>query len=310
VGFAIVDAARLMASNRERHEELEDRHTALAGRVKRERLAQESLRLAVYDEVLVPFQETFRRLKNVDLAELTAFALSGGTEMPTIELTQVRISALGAVGALAGGLTSGAGAGTAAYAAATAFAAASTGTPIATLTGAAATKATLAFFGGGAVAAGGGGVAVGTAVLGGIVAAPVIIVGAAFVSWRGRSARRTQREIAASLDVAEAEFDVAEQRAEAVLVRSRQIRSLLADLQDAIVQRLPDLTELIDADDDYSAYDPEQRSQVLALVGLVTAAVELMATPLSDDEGAVSPVSGQVVDDARARLGGLSEARS
>lgn len=310
MSFAIVDAARLMASNRERHEELEDRHTALAGRVERERLAQESRRLAVYDEVLVPFQETFRRLKNIDLVELAQFSLSGGTEMPTIELTQVRISAVGAVGALAGGLTSGAGAGTAAYAAAGAFAAASTGTPIATLTGAAATKATLAFFGGGAVAAGGGGVAVGTAVLGGIVAAPVIVVGAAFVSWRGRSARRTQREIAASLDVAEAEFDVAEQRAEAVLVRSRQIRSLLADLQDATAKRLPDLTDLVDTNEDYSTYDPEQRSQVLTLAGLVTAAVELMATPLSDDEGAVSSVSGQVVDDARTRLGDLSEARS
>ena len=56
------------------------------------------------------------------------------------------------------------------------FAAASTGTAIATLSGAAATNATLAFFGGGSLAAGGLGMAGGTAVLGGLVAGPALCV--------------------------------------------------------------------------------------------------------------------------------------
>lgn len=55
---------------------------------------------------------------------------------------------------------------------------ASTGSAIGTLGGVAATNATLAWFGGGAIAAGGGGMAVGTAVLGGIVAAPILFVAA------------------------------------------------------------------------------------------------------------------------------------
>lgn len=54
------------------------------------------------------------------------------------------------------------------------FASASTGTAIATLSGAAATNATLAWFGGGSLAAGGMGMAGGTMVLGGIVAGPVL----------------------------------------------------------------------------------------------------------------------------------------
>ena len=310
MGFAIVDAVRLMTSNRERHEELEDRHVALQARSERERVAQESQRRELYDEVLVPFQESFRRLKNVNLAELAEFALDGGPQRPAIELAQVRVSARSAVGALAGGLTSGAGAGAAAYAAAGAFAAASTGTPIAALSGAAATKATLAFFGGGAIAAGGGGVAVGTVVLGGLVAAPVLVVSVAFVSWRGRSARRTQREIAASLDVAVSEFEVAEQRASGVLARSRQFRVLLADLREATAPRISGMAALVDGNDDYATYTPEQRSQVITAVGLVTAAVALMATPLTDDAGAVSVLSGQVVDDARIQLDGLPEVRS
>jgi hypothetical protein len=56
------------------------------------------------------------------------------------------------------------------------FAAASTGTAISTLSGAAATNATLAWLGGGSIAAGGGGVAAGTAVMGGIIAIPALAV--------------------------------------------------------------------------------------------------------------------------------------
>lgn len=51
-----------------------------------------------------------------------------------------------------------------------AFGAASTGTAISSLSGAAATNATLAWLGGGSLAAGGGGMAAGTAVLGTITA--------------------------------------------------------------------------------------------------------------------------------------------
>jgi membrane protein implicated in regulation of membrane protease activity len=52
---------------------------------------------------------------------------------------------------------------------------ASTGTAISTLTGIAASNATLAWLGGGAIAVGGGGVAVGTCLLGGVVAGPVVL---------------------------------------------------------------------------------------------------------------------------------------
>ena len=56
------------------------------------------------------------------------------------------------------------------------FGTASTGTAISSLSGAAATNATLAWFGGGSIAAGGGGVAMGTVVLsGGTLAVGVVV---------------------------------------------------------------------------------------------------------------------------------------
>ena len=57
-----------------------------------------------------------------------------------------------------------------------ALGAASTGTAISTLSGAAATNATLAWFGGGAISAGGLGIAGGTMVIGGLVLVPTLII--------------------------------------------------------------------------------------------------------------------------------------
>ncbi|NGM85606.1 hypothetical protein G5B47_24715 [Paenibacillus sp. 7124] len=78
------------------------------------------------------------------------------------------------------GISAGVGSALGAWALVSTLGTASTGTAIAGLSGAAATNATLAWFGGGALAAGGGGIAAGTAVLGGIVAVPALILMGAF----------------------------------------------------------------------------------------------------------------------------------
>lgn len=74
-------------------------------------------------------------------------------------------------GIISGGLTS-----LGAYGSVGALASASTGTAISSLGGVAATNATLAWLGGGSLAAGGGGMALGTAVLGGVAAGPLIAI--------------------------------------------------------------------------------------------------------------------------------------
>ncbi|MDQ6962165.1 MAG: hypothetical protein Q9M28_06490 [Mariprofundaceae bacterium] len=77
---------------------------------------------------------------------------------------------------IAKGLQSGALTAFGAYGSVGMLASASTGTAISTLGGAAATNATLAWLGGGSLAAGGGGMALGTAVLSGVAAGPLIAV--------------------------------------------------------------------------------------------------------------------------------------
>lgn len=98
------------------------------------------------------------------------------------DLEAARQSAAGAGAGFAAGAAVASMAPTAAIWVATTFGAASTGTAISTLSGAAATNATLAWLGGGALAAGGGGSAAGTALL--AMAGPIgwTIVGATLLT--------------------------------------------------------------------------------------------------------------------------------
>lgn len=99
------------------------------------------------------------------------------------KIEQLSISAVNYMGKVAGAGVVGAASAYAVYGGVMALAAASTGTPIAALSGVAAYNATLAAIGGGSLATGGLGMAGGTMILGGVVAAPIIAVaGWAFAS--------------------------------------------------------------------------------------------------------------------------------
>ena len=136
-----------------------------------------------------------------------------GEEIPTYspqELEQVSIGA----GVLIGGL-SGAAAGTAGgfaaagatTAAVMALGTASTGTAIASLSGVAATNATLAALGGGALAAGGGGMALGSAVLGGATLGVGLLVGGIIFGITGGVLSGKAEEAKKQMLEAEADID-------------------------------------------------------------------------------------------------------
>ena len=125
------------------------------------------------------FLRTFERIKNVDFRDS-----EGLEELKNLRIDQKDFEELKELGNFAAGVAGGAAAGVVggaltaigAYGAATSFASASTGTAIATLSGAAAKNATLAFFGGGSLASGGLGMAGGMVVLGGLVAGPALMM--------------------------------------------------------------------------------------------------------------------------------------
>lgn len=138
------------------------------------------LKLLSWSEDIGAFVKLFSEFKNVKLeskVEVDKLLQSKINEVGSLK--KMEIAALKASDVMKIGTSSlgaGALAGIASYGGAMMFASASTGTAIASLSGVAATNATMAWFGGGSLAAGGLGMAGGAAVLGGIVVAPVLAI--------------------------------------------------------------------------------------------------------------------------------------
>jgi hypothetical protein len=110
---------------------------------------------------------------------------------------------LGSLGGAAAGTAGGFAAAGATTSAVMALGVASTGTPIASLSGAAATNAVLAALGGGSLAAGGGGVAMGTVVLGAVAGGAALMAGGIIFSLVGGKLKNQAEDACEQVNEAE-----------------------------------------------------------------------------------------------------------
>ena len=162
-------------------------------------------RIMVWSEDMAQFVEVFQKFADIEWkGEVANDKALQVTDKMLSEIQRASFTASEVVKAGFGSLASGTLAGVAAYGGVGAFAAASTGTAISTLSGAAATNATLAWLGGGSLAAGGLGVAGGTLVLGGVVAAPVLAVAGLFAASKSKeNLARAEKNYAEARNAAE-----------------------------------------------------------------------------------------------------------
>ncbi len=157
------------------------------------------------------FIEVFEKIHNKPAFETI---YKEGIQLPKYNKEELRNVSVGA-GVLLGGL-GGAAAGTAGgfvaagatSAAVMALGTASTGTAIASLSGVAATNATLAALGGGALAAGGGGMALGSAILGGATLGVGLLVGGIIFNVTGKKLSEKADEAWYQMKRAEEEIDL------------------------------------------------------------------------------------------------------
>lgn len=143
------------------------------------------------------------------------------------QISQMVTTSLSVDSGLASGLASGVLVGMGAYGSVGMLATASTGTAISTLSGAAATNATLAWLGGGSLAAGGFGMAGGTLVLGGIVTAPALAVAGFMMASKAEEAMTEAKRYSNNVDLKVAELDKVIAQLEAITKSAKELQYVL-----------------------------------------------------------------------------------
>ena len=260
-------------------------------------------KLSVLNGTLPAFLDVFTQIKNVDFKETEGLDELHRLHIDEQEFVELRGMAnfagsiaggavAGTAGGAAAGTASGALAAFGAYGAAQALAFASTGTAISALSGAAATNATLAFFGGGSLAAGGLGMAGGTVVLGGLVAGPALLVMglvAGKAAQKGLEKAYTNR--AEAIQIA-AQLNTASLQCETIRRRTYMFYNLLARLDSyfmPLIHRMGDIVKI--EGDDYSQYSAESKTVIASCASVAVSIKSVLDTPLLTDDGLLTDAS-------------------
>lgn len=267
------------------------------------------LKLEVWHRQLGRFVRLFQELRNVDLQSTPGMdELGTGSEASLAEMQEVTGWVAEAVGGGAIAASSGALIGVASYGSATLLATASTGTAISSLSGAAATNATLAWFGGGPLAAGGLGVAGGTAMVGGIAVAPALAVGSMMWARKARKVLDEARENHALNELAAKAMRSDAKRGKGIAKEAVQFRELLTRLDECTGEVLDAFEDLLDrSGSDYAKYtETEQRVVYRAWVfakGLKT----VLDAPILDERGVLAKGYPKVLEDGHRMLAEAEE---
>ncbi|KAB7788373.1 hypothetical protein [Bifidobacterium cebidarum] len=256
-------------------------------------------KIIVLDGNIRRFLDAFGQLKNVDFTPS-----EGLDELEKLRIDKAAFEELESMGNMASslmqggvtGIASGALTAFGAYSAATTFATASTGTAISALSGAAASNATLAFFGGGSLAAGGMGMAGGAAVLGGLVAGPALLVMGAIVGAKGGQNLEEAKTQSAKTDQYCEEMMAGIDQCVAIRRRSSMFYALLARLDAKFLPLIYELEHIIDTEGtDYSQFTLGSRNTVAAAASTAASIKAVLDTPLLSENGSLTKESAALV---------------
>ncbi|MCI9261773.1 hypothetical protein [uncultured Adlercreutzia sp.] len=263
-------------------------------------------KLFVLNNSIARFVDSFEQIKNLELVDslgLEELKKLRVDKESMAELKEMREFAA----AVAGGLTAGAAGGAltafGAYNAAMAFASASTGTAISTLSGAAATNATLAFFGGGSLAAGGLGMTGGVMVLGGLVAGPALLVMGLITGKKAEEKLEVAKANSAQADEICQELGNAAFQCDAIRRRTTMFYAFLARLDVRFVPLVDMLEEVLEKEGlGYTGYSQDAKSVVLRSVTMAGTIKSMLDTPILTEDGGLTDESAKLMELLGVRL--------
>lgn len=255
-------------------------------------------KIEILNENIKIFVDEFEKINNIELSKSKGLDELGKIiidENSFKELKDLQNMATTIAGGLVAGTAGGALAGFGAYSA-TSLALASTGTPIATLSGIAAKNATLAFFGGGSIVSGGLGMKAGAIILGGLVTGPALAIMGVIVNAKARenydiscinlSEARKYREEMSKLTTLSV----------AIRKRADMFNRFLLRLDCIFTPLVHKMSTIISQNgNDYRTYSDEDKKTVAEAVSIVGAIKAILDTPILDEDGNLTDESEKVL---------------
>ena len=306
---AVSDNSKAGQINEIANQSIENARDELDRQRKEVGAALESLgkeKLAILEGNVTDFVTTFEKIKNIDfqssigLEELKNLHIDQNTFR---ELKELGSFALGVAGGAAAGVAGGALTAVGAYGAAMTFASASTGTAISALSGAAATNATLAFFGGGSLASGGLGMVGGMYVLGGLVAGPALMVMGMITEAKSKEKLEKALSNKAQSDEIVESLNAASVQCSAIRRRTYMFYNLLAHLDSLFLPQVWKMQDIVETEGvDYRAYTLESKKAIAAAASTACTIKAVLDTPILTPEGELTEASENVTKEIGERI--------
>lgn len=246
-------------------------------------------KLRAFNSVIADFIDTFGRLKNVEITQSVELDKLNLSDFSTDVLSGLRkdYQALQSAGlGLGAGFGSGAALAFGAYNGTMLLATASTGTAISSLSGVAATNATLAWLGGGSLAAGGYGMAGGMMVLGGIVAGPAIAIFGHIVGNKGEAALNDARSNLEQAQTIHEQAELTVNKLQAIASVTSLANGTFSLISGRLRRSVHTLKQIIETEgEDYRTFTKEDRESVLLATKFAQLLKAMIDTPILDADG-------------------------
>lgn len=259
-------------------------------------------KINVLSSSMMDFVNNFEKIKNIDLKESEGINELRNLNVSKEEFKQLKSAAFEAKDVAVNGLAAvGSGALVAygtygAVMSGTIGALASTGTAIGSLSGIAATNATLAWLGGGSLAVGGYGMAGGMMVLGGLVAGPAIAIGGALMASQ---AKKALNDAYSNYDEAEAFMTQAksiEKVLKGITTRANQLCKVLKELDLIFVKLVKSMMFIMNNEGiEWSKYKEESKQEIYKCVQVAKIVKIILDAQLLKQDGKLDKKSKEAL---------------
>lgn len=266
---------------------------------------------SIFENEINKFIYLFRQIKNFKVTDNTLDEYEFQNNEISFEAFKKEVfNVTNLLGSMGGSAVAGAAAGFGAFGATGLLATASTGTAISTLSGAAATNATLAWLGGGSLAAGGFGVAGGTMVLGGLVAGPALAVAGWVLSAKAEEAKNEAYSNLEKARSIKAINDTVILKLKEIVKMSNAVRQTIQTLNNLAFKSLLIELELFlikKSDHDYNHFSKDEREFANKILNVAQTIKNLLVVPILTKDGEIDKKVQSVLKCGEELIGKLAK---